>query len=124
MIEKLGSDVGTVNGKATPAEAKLFFKYTDGEVAHSDFSYNIVVVVMLYFYCHSRPDIAYSANCAACNMFFTRHSHEVALKRIGRYLKSICSRGLILNPSFCLKIYCYPDADFTGMNECEKLSKE
>ena len=39
MIKALGLDVGSVNGKATVAEAKPLVKDTDGEVAHGDFSY-------------------------------------------------------------------------------------
>jgi len=48
-------------------------------------------------------------------MFCPRRSHELALKRIGRYLKATRDRGLVLNPSKELKIDCYPDADFAGM---------
>ena len=48
-------------------------------------------------------------------MFCPRHSHELALKRIGRHLKATGSRGLILDPSSNLKMDCYPDADFPGM---------
>ena len=49
-------------------------------------------------------------------MFAPKHSHEKALKRLGRYhLKATRSEGLVLNPSSELKIDCYPDADFAGM---------
>ena len=49
-------------------------------------------------------------------MFSPRHSHETALKRIGRYLKATRDRGLILNPnSDICKLDCYPGADFAGM---------
>ena len=62
---------------------------------------------------HSRPDIAYAVNCAARYMFCPRHSHEKALKSLGRYLKATRKRGLILNPtSDTLNIDAYPDADF------------
>ena len=47
VIEALGLDVGTMNGKITPAEAKPLVKDTDGEVAHGDFSYSSVVGMML-----------------------------------------------------------------------------
>ena len=80
-----------------------------------DFSDSSVVGMMLYLSGHSRPDIAYAINCVACYMFCARHSHELTLKRIGRYLKATQSRGLILNPSSNLKIDYYPDVDFAGM---------
>ena len=80
VIEAIGLDVGTVNGKSTPDEAKPLIKDTDGEVAHGYFSYSSVVGIMLYHSGHSRLDIAYAVNCAACYMFCQRHSHELALK--------------------------------------------
>ena len=115
IIKALGLDVGTVDGKVTPAEAKPLVNDTDGEVAHSDFSYSSVLGIMLFLSGHSTLDIAFAVNCAACCIFCPRHSHDLALKRIGRYLKAAHSRVLILNPSSNLKIDCYSDADFTGM---------
>ena len=48
-------------------------------------------------------------------MFCAKKVHEEALKRIGRYLKGTCTRGLIFNPSTgALKVDAYPDADFAG----------
>jgi hypothetical protein len=121
VIEALGLDAGTVNGKWTPAEAKPLVKDEDGEAAHGDFSYSSVVGMLLYLSGHTRPDIAYAVNCAARYMFSPKHSHEKALKRLGRYLKATRDRGLILNPSSnTLKIDSYPDADFAGMYGHEK----
>ena len=48
-------------------------------------------------------------------MFAPKLVHEVALKRIGRYLKATRDKGLILNPLGTLKIDAYPDADFAGL---------
>jgi len=45
-------------------------------------------------------------------MFCPKHSHELALKRIGRYLMNTASRGMIINPTKELVINAYPDADF------------
>ena len=59
---------------------------------------------------------------AACYMFCPRHSRELALKRIGRYLKATHSRELIPNPSSNLNTDCYPDADFAGINGQEKTN--
>ncbi|KAL7475479.1 hypothetical protein ACHAW6_001392 [Cyclotella cf. meneghiniana] len=46
--------------------------------------------------------------------------HEKALKRIGRYLKAIRDKGLVLKPSELLKVDAYPDADFTRLYGGEK----
>ena len=121
IIEALGLDVGTVNGKATPAEHAPLVKDVDGPEARRDFSYSSVVGMLLYLSGHSRPDIAYAVNCSARYMFCPKKSHEDALKRIGRYLKATRDRGLVLNPTGdILKIDAYPDADFAGMYGHEK----
>ncbi len=41
--------------------------------------------------------------------------HEVALKRIGKYLRATRDKDLILQPSGTLKIDVYPDADCAGL---------
>jgi hypothetical protein len=122
VIETLGLDVGTTSGKFTPAEAKPLVKDTDGEPALGDFSYSSLVGMLLYLAGHTRPDIAYAVNCCARYMFCPKRSHELALKRIGRYLKATRDCGLVLNPSEELKIDCYPDADFAGMYGYESSS--
>ena len=54
-------------------------------------------------------------------MFCPKRYHELALKRIGRYLKATRDCVLVLNPTKELKINCYPDADFAGMYVHENL---
>ncbi len=49
-------------------------------------------------------------------MFSPRHLHELALKRLGCYLKQTPDRGMVMNVSNDVyKIDAYPDADFAGM---------
>ncbi len=49
-------------------------------------------------------------------MFCPKHLHELALKRIGRYLKKNSDHRMVMNPSSDVcKIDAYPDADFAGM---------
>ena len=115
-------DVGTVNGKATPAEHAPLTKDDDGPEALGDYNYVSVVGMLLYLSGHSRPDIAYAVNCCARYMFHAKHSLKKALKRIGRYLKTTRNRGLVLNPvcghdgvADILQVDDYPDADFAGM---------
>ncbi len=96
-------------------------KDADGEVAHGGFSYSSVIGMLLYLSGHTCPDIAYAINCCARYMFCPKHSHELALKRIGRYLKQTSDRGMVINlyTDIC-KIDAYPDADFAGMYGHEK----
>ena len=122
MIETLGLDQKMSTSKATPAEPTPLVRDEDGEQPHGDFSYSSVVGMLLYLSGHTRPDIAYAVNCCARHMFNPRHSHEIALKRIGRYLKATRERGLVLNPCNELKVDCFPDSDFAGLYGHEKSS--
>lgn len=121
VIAALGLDDGMAKGKLTPAESTPLVKNEEGTPASGTFNYASVVGMLLYLAGHTRPDIAYAVNCCARYMFCPKHSHEQALKRIGRYLKATRTRGLVLNPSSdkC-KLDCYPDADFAGMYGHEK----
>ena len=116
----MGLDDGYARGKHTPAETKPLVKNEDGVAAAEGFSYSSFVGMLLYLLGHTQPDIIYAVNCCARYMFSPKHSHELALKRIGRYLKNTSSRGMIINPTRELTIDAYPDADFAGMYGHEK----
>ncbi len=123
VIEALGLDDGYAKGKHTPAESKPLVKDADGTGVHGGFRYSSVVGMLLYLSGHTHPDIAYAVNCCARYMFCPKHSHELALKRIGRYLKQTSDRGMVMNASTDIcKIDAYPDANFAfaGMYGHEK----
>ena len=65
VIDALGLDGNSENGKATPAEAKPLVQNTDGEDAHGDFSYSSTVGMLLFLSGHSWPGTAYAVSCAA-----------------------------------------------------------
>ena len=115
VVEALGLDDGYARVKHTPAETKPLVKDVDGAPAVEGFSYSSVVGMLLYLSGHTRPDIAYAVNCCARYMFCPKHCHELALKRIGRYLKATATRGMVINPTSEFSIDAYPDADFAGM---------
>jgi hypothetical protein len=48
-------------------------------------------------------------------MFNPKHSHEIAIKRIGRYLIGTKDKGMIIKPKYTIDIDAYPDADFAGL---------
>ena len=122
VIKALGLDDGYAKGKYTTAKAKLLVKDEVGEAADEFFSYASVVGLLLYLSGHTRPNIAYAVNCCARYMFAPKysHSHELALKRIGQYLKNTSERGMVIQPTRKLDLDTYPDADFAGMYGHEK----
>jgi hypothetical protein len=99
---------------ATPAEKAALGRDVDGSPTSGQVNY-ASVIGMLFYLCHSHPDIAFATHQWACYIFAPKQLHEDALKCIGRGLKGTLDKGLILHPSDDLKIDCYPDADFAGL---------
>jgi hypothetical protein len=65
----------------------------------------------------SRPDILFAVSQISRYTFGPNRSHELALERIGRYLKGTINNGLILKPDLNESIYkidVYVDAAFTS----------
>ena len=87
----------------------------DGDPPDGTYSYASVVGMLQYLQAHSRPDITFAVSQCARYVHRTRRSHEIAIERIGLYLKSTQDQGLILKPTGRLDIDCYVDADFAGL---------
>ena len=117
LIDRIISVLGLegANTKATPANLGALGKDEDGPGCNATFSYPSVVGMLMYLTGHSRPDIGFAVHQCARYTHCPRHSHEEALKRIGRYLLGTRTRGLIIRPSASLKIDLYVDASFAGM---------
>ena len=115
VLDALGLDNGTATPKNTPCIKSPLSKDVNGDPVTGAFNYPSVVGMLLYLAGHSRPDISYAVSCAARFCFAPRHSHEVGVKMIGRYLLATRDKGLVMNPSDSLDINAYPDADFAGM---------
>jgi len=93
IIEALGLDDGA-KGKFIPSESKplALVKDINGDLASEAFSYSSVVGMLLYLSGHTRPNITFAVNCCAHCLFCPKHSHELALKQIGCYLKQTLDR--------------------------------
>jgi len=115
IIEALGLDAENSTEKKTPCLKAPLTKDLDGNPVTGHFSYASIVGMLLYLAGHTRPDIAYSVSQAARFTFAPKHSHEQALKMIGRYLLATLDKGLVLTPTQDLTIDAYPDADFAGL---------
>ncbi len=120
IITNLGLDGAKDYCKATPVESpKPLSRDVDGDPCIEDFNYDYAAVVgqLLYLYLtgHTRPELANAVNQCARYMFNPKRSRELALIRIGKYLKGTRTKGLIVKTSGgLLNIDAYPDADFTG----------
>jgi hypothetical protein len=85
-----------------------------GEPAHETFNYASVVGQLNYLSGHSRCDITMATSQVARYLHSPKRSHELALIRIGRYLKGTLDKGLILQPiqTETLNVDVYVDAAF------------
>jgi hypothetical protein len=115
IVEALGLCSSYSTAIGTPAETSPLPKDVNGDPPSATFNYAAVVGMLLYLSGHSRPDIAFAVHQCARYTFNPTRRHELALIRIGRYLKGTMDRGLILSPTDSPNIDCYPDADFAGL---------
>ena len=79
-----------------------------------------------YVYGHSRPDLGFAVSQAARHAFAPKRSHELALVRIGQYLKGTRTKGLTLKPIKTdeFKMDVFVNSDFMGLYGKEKRSSE
>jgi hypothetical protein len=115
IVEALHLDDDTPS-TTTPANAFLP-QDLDGERAHELYNYASVAGMLQYLQGHSRPDISFAVSQVSRYTFGPRRSHEIAIERIGRYLKGTIDKGLILKPNLkesTFKIDVYVDAAFAS----------
>jgi hypothetical protein len=116
IITAMGLDEANV--VQTPAEYGALPKDLNGTDCQEEWNYRSVLGMLLYL-CHTRPDVQFATSQCARYTSDPRHSHEIALKRIGRYLKGTRTRGLVLNADDGLEIELFVDADFAGLHGYE-----
>ena len=101
---------------ATPAD-RVLGKDENGEPPNCDFNYASVVGMCFYLYSHSCPEIGFAVSQLARFTFNPRRSHELALIRLGQYLKGTLENGMIVKPmrldEFTMDVYV--DSDFMGL---------
>ena len=101
--------------KFTPAERTPLVKDEEGEPPELRYNYTSVVGMLQYLQGHSRPDITFAVSQVARYTHNPKRLHEIALDRIGQYLKGTVNKGLILNPKESFEVDCFVDADFAGL---------
>ena len=70
--------------------------------------------MMNYLVSTSRADTLFSVHQAARFCSNPKRSHEEAAKRIGRYLKRTCDKGIIYKFDATKPIEVFVDTDFAG----------
>jgi hypothetical protein len=93
----------------------MISKNEEGEEPDGSFNYASVIGMLQYLQNHSRPDITFAVSQCARFIHQPKRSHELAMMRIGQYLKGTIDKGLVFVPTGKLQIDCYVNADFAGM---------
>ena len=114
IIEAL--HIENLPGVDTPA-TECLGKDPLGDAPNCTFNYASVIGMLWYVYGHSRPDLGFAVSQAARFTFQPKRSHELALIRIGQYLKKTRDKGLVIKPmsmnKFAMDVYV--DSDFLGI---------
>ena len=97
----------------TPATTILQANQQDSPRIHK-WNYRSAVGCLSYLQAMIRPDITFATQqCARFNNNPTRE-HEMAVKRICRYILCTKDKGLILKPDSTKGLECHVDADWAG----------
>jgi len=103
------------NMHKTPATTILLNDPSDTAREHT-WNYRSMIGMLTYLSTSTRPDISFAVH--QCARFCTNpmRSHELAVRRIVRYLKGTSDHGYILHPTpGNHNVDCYVDADFAGL---------
>jgi hypothetical protein len=116
LIQKIIAACGLQDQSAehsTPATTILTSDLAGPPREHS-WNYRSIIGMLNYLANSTRPDIAFAVHQCARFTTSPRRIHELALRRIVRYLKATANKGYILRPSITRHLDCYVDAHFAG----------
>jgi hypothetical protein len=116
LIEQVIRDVGITSiskGKDTPVDCILHAD-VDGPSRVETWNFRSVIGKLNYLANNTRPDISMAVHQCARYCSAPRALHELAVKRIVRYLLATRSKGLTLRPTPSLALDMFVDADFAG----------
>ena len=119
ILQLLG--LSTSNPVNIPVTKPLLHRDKDGPLRTFSWNYRTAIGMLGYLAGNTRPDLLMAVHqCARFNND-PRHSHEVAVKRIGKYLRGTASKGVIFKPDKSKGIECFVDAGFAGSWQIEDL---
>ena len=118
VIELLGLQDAV--SKPTPSTA-ILGKNLDNPPASGEFNYRSALGMMQYLCNNTRPDCTFAISQCARFSNNPKDIHEIAVKRIGRYLLGTKDAGIIFQTSSTPTLDMYVDADFAGLWSYEDL---
>lgn len=105
--------------KDTPSVG-ILYPDKDGIPRQDSWNFRSVIGKLNFIAQNTRPDISFAMHQCARYSSAPTALHELAVKRIGRYLLATKDKGLILHPTKNFKLDMFVDADFAGVWHREK----
>jgi hypothetical protein len=116
LIDQIIRDVGVTEqskGKDTPVDS-ILHPDLDGPPRVEAWNYRSVLGKLNYLANNTRPDISMAVHQCARFCSAPRALHELAVKRIVRYLLATRHQGMNLRPTTSFALDMFVDADFAG----------
>jgi hypothetical protein len=101
------------NRKYTPVDS-IQYADVDGLDRIDTWNYRSIVGKLNYLVNNTQPDISVAVHQCAQFCSHPKAIHELAVKRITKYLLAMQHKGLILRPTTDMHLNMYVDADFAG----------
>jgi hypothetical protein len=118
LIESVLADLNLLQDQArskdTPSDG-ILYPDRDGIQHQDSWNYCSVIGKLNYIAQNTRPDISFAVHQCARYSANPTALHELAVKRIGRYLLATKDKGLVMHPTHDFKLDMFVDADFAGM---------
>ena len=114
VIESTGMEL--FNANKTPTSQTALGSDPQGPPIKEAWTYSSVLGMLLYLSMNTRADIAFEVSQVAQFTCNPKHSHASAVKMIIMYLSATSDKGIIFTPTTDFKVYCYVDADCTGLH--------
>jgi len=114
ILKDLRLDTLGTHTKDTPAMG-ILHPDRQGHPREDTWNYRSVIGKLNYLAQNTRPDISFAVHQCARYSNSPTALHELAVKRIGRYLLLTRDKGLIMKPKPDFRLDMYVDADFTGL---------
>jgi len=117
LIESVLQDLHLLTSSKTKDTPSLGILYPDkdGIPRQDSWSYHSVIGKLKYITQNTRPDTSFAVHQCARYSSNPSALHELAVKRIGRYLLGSKDKGMVLHPNQNFKLEMFIDADFAGM---------
>ena len=85
--------------KKLPATKPLLHKDKEGDPRQYSWHYRTIICMLNYLKCSTRPDLEMAVHQYARFCEDPKRSHELAVRKIGKYILGTKNKGIILSPT-------------------------